>query len=48
MNAHNFRQQCLTTNQFLIGIYENESKVNSNDKNTVEDANELTPVNVSL
>lgn len=48
INANSFRQQCLTTFQFLIGIYENESKVNSDDKNTTENADEPTPVNISL
>lgn len=27
-NANNFRQQCITANQILLGIYENESKGN--------------------
>lgn len=47
-NANNFRQQCLATYQFLLGIYENESKGNeSDDKNAADEEDMLpaTPVN---
>ncbi|KAJ6646866.1 hypothetical protein Bhyg_02080 [Pseudolycoriella hygida] len=47
-NANNFRQQCITTCQFLIGIYENESKGNSDEKSVDEDVIPPTPVTVLI
>lgn len=44
-NANNFRQQCITTYQLLLGIYENESKANSSDKSEAKDVRPTSPVN---
>lgn len=44
-NANNFRQQCITTYQILLGIYESESKGNANVNKADEDEHlEPTPV----
>lgn len=43
-NANNFRQKCIESYQFLIGIYENEFKGNSDDKRVPEDVPASTPV----
>lgn len=43
-NATNFRKQCITSYQFLIGIYESESKGNSDDNSVSEDVPPSTPV----
>lgn len=47
-NANNFRRQCIATYQFLLGIYETESKGHSDDTNTAEDVLPSAPVNNSF